>query len=210
MPDSSAIVLFLAASIAVLAVPGPTVTLVVTRSLSQGRRVALPLVLGIGLGGLVAASVSLAGAGALLATSAAAFVAVKWLGALYLIWLGVRLFCSKPALLDVPVGSPSMNAVEAFRDGFLVTVFNPKAILFFVAYVPQFIDPERHYATQAAFLVVTFVFIGMLNDTAWAIGTDRLRRLVRTTGILRVVNRAGGMMIAAAGIGALFARRTAV
>ena len=210
MPDSSAIILFLAASIAVLIVPGPTVTLVVTRSLSQGRLIALPLVLGIGLGGLVAASVSLAGAGALLATSAAAFTAVKLLGALYLIWLGIKLFRSKPSLLDVPVDAPSINAVDAFRDGFLVTVFNPKAILFFVAYVPQFIDPERHYATQAAFLVVTFVLMGMLNDMAWAIGTDRLRRIVRTTGILLVVNRAGGVLIAAAGVGALFARRSAV
>ena len=211
MPDISTIVLFIVASLALLVVPGPTIILVITRSLAQGRAVALPLVLGVGLGDLVAAALSLAGAGALLATSATAFMLVKVVGAFYLIWLGVKMYRTDPVMPDVSTESSPVpgrgDAVAALRDGFLVTVFNPKGVLFFVAFVPQFIDPARDYISQAVFFAFTFVALAMLNGTLYALGADRARSLINSAGTLRQVNRAGGVFVAAAGVLALFTRR---
>ena len=207
MPDTSTILLFVTASVVLLVVPGPTIALVVARSLAEGRRNALPLVLGVGLGDLVAATAALAGAGALLATSATAFAVVKVAGALYLVWLGVRLFLAEPEPPRTDDAALEGGGWAAFRDGFLVTVFNPKGILFFVAFVPQFIRADASYAGQAAFFVLTFTLLGVVNGAAYALGADAMRRAIRSTGVLRWMNRAGGATIAAAGVAALFARR---
>ena len=209
MPDLPTILLFVSASIALLVIPGPTIALVIARSLSEGRRNALPLVAGVGLGDLVAASVALAGAGALLAASATAFTAVKAIGAFYLVWLGIKLFRAEPVPPTVKATS-SGSGCAAFRDGFLVTVFNPKGILFFIAFVPQFIRPDASYLGQATFFVLIFTFLGIVNGAAYALGADAMRRVIRSTGVLRWMNRAGGALIAAAGIGALFTRRPAI
>ena len=207
MPDLSTFLLFVTASVVLLVIPGPTIALVIARSLTEGRSVALPLVLGVGLGDLVAASLALAGAGALLAASATAFTAVKVMGALYLIWLGLRLALSEPSAPQA--GALPANGRGAFRDGFLVTLLNPKGILFFVAFVPQFIAPDRPYAAQAAVFVLTFTALGMLNGAAYAYGADALRRVVASRTVLRWMNRAGGAVIALAGVAALFTRRPA-
>ena len=209
MPDLSIVVLFVTTSFVLLVVPGPTIALVVARSLAQGRRVALPLVMGVGLGDLVAASVSLAGAGALLATSATAFAAVKIVGAVYLVWLGVKLMRSEPAPLDAPADGAA-DGFAAFRDGFLVTVFNPKGILFFVAFVPQFIAADRPYIPQAAFFVLTFSALGIANGLVYALAADGMRSVIRDVGVLRWMNRTGGALIALAGVASVFARRPAV
>jgi threonine/homoserine/homoserine lactone efflux protein len=211
MPDLPTILLFVGASAALLVMPGPTIALVVARSLSQGRRTALPLVLGVGLGDLLAAGLALAGAGAILAASATAFTVVKVVGALYLVWLGLRLFRAEPVPPSQGAGPIDHRAGRAaFRDGFLVTVFNPKGILFFVAFVPQFIDADAGYAGQAAFFALTFAALGLLNGAAYALGADAMRGAIRSTRALRWMNRAGGTAIAAAGVAALFARRPAV
>ena len=208
MPDPSTFLLFAAASLALLVVPGPTIALVVARSLAEGRRVALPLVLGVGLGDLVAASAALAGAGALLAASAAAFTVVKVAGALYLIWLGWRLWRAEPAAPDARAPAPGSGRA-AFRDGFLVTVTNPKGLLFFVAFVPQFIRPDGPYLPQAAAFVALFTALGVANGAAYALGADALGRRVLRPAAIRWVNRTGGAAIAAAGVAALLARRPA-
>jgi threonine/homoserine/homoserine lactone efflux protein len=210
MPDLPTIVLFVSASVVLLVIPGPTIALVIARSLSEGRRNALPLVLGVGLGDLVAASLALAGAGALLAASATAFAIVKVVGALYLVWLGIKLFRTEPVPPDAGGTQPASTAWTAFRDGFLVTVFNPKGILFFIAFVPQFIRADASYLSQAAFFVLAFTVLGILNGAAYALGADAMRRVIRSTGVLRWMNRAGGAVIAAAGVAALFTRRPAV
>lgn len=208
MPDLSTIALFVTASVALLVVPGPTIALVIARSLAQGRAVALPLVLGVGLGDLVAATLALAGAGALLAASATAFTIVKVAGAFYLVWLGWRLFRSEPSLSEARAAPASRWA--AFRDGFLVTVSNPKGILFFVAFVPQFIAADRPYLPQATFFVLAFTALGIANGALYAWGADGMRRVIRRPTVLRAVNRTGGAVIAAAGIAALFTRRPAI
>jgi len=210
MPDAAIILLFITTSIALLIVPGPTTALVVARSLAGGRQVATPLVLGVGLGDLVAASVSLAGAGALLAASATAFTIVKTVGAVYLIWLGVRLFRSAPETPGSTGPIPAATGYQAFRDAFLVTVFNPKGILFFIAFVPPFIDTGKAYGTQAALFIALFVLLGMCTVAAYAIGASAMRQAIRKPRILTTMNRLGGATIAAAGVAALFARRPAL
>lgn len=209
MPDVSTLLLFASASAILLATPGPTTALIVARSLSQGRGVALPLVLGVGLGDLVAASIALLGAGALLAASAVAFTLVKWCGAAYLIWLGIKLLRTEPQVTSGVMVAPTGQAWAAFRDGFLVTVFNPKGILFFVAFVPQFIRADDGYGAQAAILVATFTALAVLNGTVYALAADGLRRVIRRPVVLRWMNRLGGVVIAAAGFAALFTKRQA-
>lgn len=210
MPDLPTIVLFVTASVALLVIPGPTIALVIARSLAEGRRNALPLVLGVGLGDLVAATTALAGAGALLAASATAFTVVKLIGALYLVWLGIKLFRAEPVPPQADASAVGGTGWAAFRDGFLVTVFNPKGILFFIAFVPQFIRPEASYLGQAAFFVLVFTVLGIVNGAAYALGADAMRRVIRSTSVLRWMNRAGGALIAVAGIAAAFTRRPAV
>ena len=208
MPDVATLLAFALASAVLVVVPGPTVALVVARSLGEGRRAALPLAAGVALGDLVAASLSLAGVGALLAASATVFTAMKWIGALYLLWLAIKLWRSPPVAVevadDVETGGRGWTA---FRDGFLVTVLNPKGIVFFVAFVPQFIDPSRDYAVQAAVLVVLFTAIGAANAVIYALGADRLRRAVGRAGVLRAMSRTGAAAIGAAGVATLLTAR---
>lgn len=210
MPDVQTLLLFATASVVLLATPGPTTALIVARALSHGRRVALPLVLGVGLGDLVAASLALLGAGALLAASALAFTAVKWIGAVYLVWLGIKLLRTEPTALEAGAAPVGGSGRRAFRDGFLVTVFNPKGILFFVAFVPQFIRPDIGYSGQAGTFVALFTLLAVANGTVYALAADGLRRVIRRPAVLRWMNRFGGLVIACAGVVALFTRRPAV
>lgn len=209
MPEPTVLLVFVLASLAILIVPGPTIALVVTRSLAQGPGVALPLVAGVGLGDLVAASLALTGAGAILAASAVGFTFVKIAGAAYLIWIGLKLALSRQETIDVnEPASASRLSRAAFRDAFLVTVLNPKGILFFIAFVPPFIDPSRDYLTQAALFVLLFTFLGVVNGVAYATFANFFGRVIRRPSVLTPVRRAGGFVIVMAGIAALFARRT--
>ncbi|QDL91242.1 LysE family translocator [Paroceanicella profunda] len=199
---------FVGASILLLLLPGPTVLTVISQSLAHGRRTALPSVLGVGLGDLCAASLSLLGVGTLLAASATAFEVMKFAGAAYLVWMGVKMWRNPPGeALLVPV-APARRRVM-FRDAALVTLFNPKAILFFVAFVPQFIRHDAPFAPQAAVLVVTFSGLGMLNSWAYAALANRARGLIRRPAVLRRATRGAAAMLIAAGVASAFTRRAA-
>lgn len=187
---------FVATAIAMLVIPGPTILLVIGQSLGGGARNALPLAAGVALGDLTAMSLSLAGLGALLAASAAAFTALKWIGAAYLVWLGVKLWRA-PVAADA---APPLDARRAMRDAYVVTALNPKSIVFFVAFVPQFLDPARPFVTQAAVLVATFVALAALNALAYATLAARLSGAVRRPGLRRWLNRAGGTVLVGAGV----------
>lgn len=187
---------FCAAALAMLVIPGPTILLVIGQSLGGGARNALPLVAGVALGDLTAMSLSLAGMGALLAASSAAFTAVKWAGAAYLVWLGVRMWRA-PVAAD---SAPPLTGRRALREAWLVTALNPKGIVFFVAFVPQFIDAARPFAPQAALLVATFVALAAANAAAYAALASRLSGAVRRPGLRRAMNRAGGTVLIGAGL----------
>ena len=192
-----------AAAAAMLAIPGPTILLVVGQSLGAGRRSALPVVAGVALGDLTARTLSLAGLGALLATSATAFTALKWAGAAYLVWLGIRLWRA-----PVEAGAaPSLTAERALRQAYVVTALNPKGIAFFVAFVPQFLDPARPFAPQAALLVATFVVLGALNAAFYALLAGRVSGAVARPTVRRWLHRAGGTVLVGAGVATAAMRR---
>jgi threonine/homoserine/homoserine lactone efflux protein len=195
---------FLAASIALLLIPGPTILLVIGQSLGGGARNALPLVAGVALGDLTAMSLSLAGLGALLATSAALFTALKWAGATYLVWLGVQLWRA-PVEAAVPVPRPARRAM---RDAYVVTALNPKSIAFFVAFVPQFLDSSRPYLPQAAIVVASFVMLAALNALGYALLAGRLSGAVAQPAVRRGCNRLGGGMLVGAGLVTATLRRS--
>ncbi len=193
---------FALASLITVMIPGPVVVFILGRSLGGGWRAALPTVGGVALGDAVALAASLAGLGALLAASATAFTVAKWLGAAYLIWLGVKLW-------RAPVGEAvALPARNAFRDAFLVTVLNPKSIAFFVAFLPQFLDPARPYLPQAALVLVTFVGLGALNALGYALLAGKLSDAVRRVSVRRAFNRVGGAMLMGAGVATAAMRRT--
>ncbi|MDY8108111.1 LysE family translocator [Fulvimarina sp. 2208YS6-2-32] len=208
--DPSTYLAFVAASMLLLAIPGPTVIMVVGQSLAHGRPAALASVVGVGLGDLCLAILSLAGVGALLAASAGAFTLMKWIGALYLVYLGIRLWRAPVT----PIGETGMHGtsetvpkMKILREAFLVTLFNPKGIVFFVAFVPQFVDWSAAYWPQAIIFVATFTTLAMANGFVFALAASRARRLATRPFMLRALQRAGGACLAGAGLLALAARR---
>lgn len=208
MPDWTTIIAFALASTILVVVPGPTVALVVARTLGAGRRATLPLTLGVAGGDLVATSLSLAGVGALLAASASLFTAVKWCGAAYLIYVAIRLWQAPVTTHEAGAGPRETRGFMALlREAFVVTVLNPKGIVFFVAFVPQFIDTGRPYWPQAALFALMFTAIGAINVVAYSVMADGMRRAIRRPGLLRAMSRAGAAAMGAAGIATLFAQR---
>lgn len=202
---------FVLASAILLAIPGPTVVMVVGQALAHGRTVALASVLGVGLGDLVAATLSIAGVGALLAASAEAFFILKWAGAAYLVYLGVKLWQNPPRPADAvaAAGPLSGRPGRIFRDAFLVTVFNPKGLVFFAAFVPQFIQADRLYLPQAAIFVVSFVLLALLNAALYARLAASARALLQRPGTLVAAGRFGGACLIGAGIASALVRRPA-
>ena len=187
---------FLAAAMTILLIPGPTILLVIGQSLGGGARNALPLVTGVALGDLTAITLSLAGLGAILAASATLFTLLKWAGAAYLVYLGVKLWRA-----PVEAGAtPPLAPGKAMRQAYVVTALNPKGIAFFVAFVPQFIDASRPFLPQAAILVASFVTLAALNAGCYAVMAARLSGAVRRPGVRRALNRCGGAMLLGAGV----------
>ncbi len=196
---------FLAASIVVLIIPGPTVLLVVSYALTQGRRVALAMAAGVALGDFTAMTLSLAGLGALLLASATLFTALKWVGAAYLVYLGVRLWRAPPVLPDI-AAEPRTRGI--FGHAFVVTALNPKSIAFFVAFVPQFIDHARPLLPQFVIMEATFVFFATVNALAYALAADKLRQRIRNSRTLTWLNRAGATCLVGMGAATVTLART--
>lgn len=187
---------FLAATAVMLAIPGPTILLVIGQSLGAGRRAALPLVAGVALGDLTAMTLSLAGLGALLAASATLFTVLKFAGAAYLVWLGVKLWRA-----PVEQGAmPPVTARRAMRDAYVVTALNPKSIAFFVAFVPLFVDAGSPFLPQAVVLVASFVTLAAVNAAIYALLAARLSGAVRRPAVRRAFNRCGGSVLVGAGL----------
>ena len=197
MPSGSTLAVFALASFLLIVVPGPAVLYVVTRSIAQGRRAGLVSMLGIEAGGLVHVAAAAIGLSAVIVSSATAFTAVKLAGAAYLIYLGVRrLVARDEALPEVAVGARSGKRL--FAQGVVVNVLNPKTAVFFLAFLPQFVDPARGAVTlQFVVLGLTFVAVAMLSDGAYALvagtagdwlrGSERVRRwLSRCSGAVFV------------------------
>ncbi|TCK28613.1 threonine/homoserine/homoserine lactone efflux protein [Ancylobacter aquaticus] len=193
---------FVAASAVLLVIPGPTILLVVSYALGQGRKVAFPVALGVALGDFTAMTLSMLGLGALLATSATLFTALKWIGAAYLIWLGIKLWRAG-GQASFGEARPAGSAVSMVAHAWVVTALNPKSITFFVAFLPQFLDPGRDFLTQLAIFEATFLFLAAANAFGYALLAGRLRGTVQNTRRVAIINRVGGSLLIAAGVATL-------
>jgi threonine/homoserine/homoserine lactone efflux protein len=191
--------LFCIAAVALLIVPGPSVLYIVTRSVEHGRRAGLVSVLGIHLGTLAHVTAAVVGLSALLVQSAIAFTVVKWAGAAYLVFLGLRrILGGDPAIEDL---DPDRDAPlrRLFFQGAVVNILNPKTGLFFLAFLPQFVDPARGaVAMQILVFGLLFVILGLCSDGTYALVAARLGRWLRTTNAYRRFDRflAGGVFVA--------------
>ncbi len=201
---------FVTASIALLLIPGPTILLVMSYALSQGRRVAVATAAGVALGDLIAMSASLAGLGALVLTSATLFTALKWVGAVYLIYLGVKLFKSASNAQLAPITEVAQEpAGKIFGHAAMVTALNPKSIVFFIAFVPQFIRPEAALLPQFSILTATFVGLAGANALIYALLADKMRQKIAKPSVITWMTRFGGGALVAMGIAtATFKRAT--
>lgn len=199
---------FVLASSALLAVPGPTVMLVVSYALGRGRSSGWSTVPGVTLGDFTAMTASLLGAGAILATSATLFTVLKFAGAAYLIWLGIRLWRAPVGSLELQ-DTPEHNTRAAmFWNAYVVTALNPKSIAFFVAFVPQFIDSSRAALPQFVILEATFLALAAANVAVWAILAGNLRSRFKRPSTLRLTNRVGASFLIGAGLLTAAVRRT--
>jgi threonine/homoserine/homoserine lactone efflux protein len=179
MPDWSTLVVFALASLALVAIPGPNVLYIATRSLGQGRRVGVASALGVETGALVHITAATAGLSALIRSSPLAFDVVKYMGAAYLVGLGLRALVRGQAL-DLEGETTPEPLHRAYAEGILVNILNPKVALFFVAFLPQFVDPARGSAAlQILMLGLVFLAIAVVLDLGWALGAGMLGAWLR-------------------------------
>lgn len=193
---------FLVAGVLLNLTPGQDTIYIVSRTAAQGRRAGVASALGISAGSLIHTLAAALGVSAIIATSATAFVILKFVGAAYLIYLGISLLRAPPVNAHEPADATDVSAAAAFRQGVLTNVTNPKVALFFLAFLPQFIDPDSP-TKVAAFLVLglTFVTTGTLWCMTLAVFADRLRRRFGSSAVARrVLARLTGVIFVALGV----------
>jgi threonine/homoserine/homoserine lactone efflux protein len=167
MPDAATLIAFSAAAVVLFVVPGPAVLYIVGRSISGGRTAGLVSVAGIHTGSLVHIAAAIAGLSALLARSAVALAVLRYAGAAYLIYLGIRALTDRHTDEPDEAGEP-VSLRRVFTDGFVVNLLNPKTAAFFLAFVPQFVDPAKGTTTQLLVLGALFVVLGIVSDGVYA------------------------------------------
>jgi threonine/homoserine/homoserine lactone efflux protein len=203
MPALSSIALFCLASVALAVVPGPAVTYIVTHSIDKGRRAGIVSACGIASGGLVHVVAATVGLSALIASSATAFTAVKLVGAAYLVAVGIRRILSREE--DGEIQSVPAPHRELYVQGVVVNVLNPKTALFFLAFLPQFVDPARGAIwPQVAFLGILFALIAFTSDVSYALLADLLAGKLRRSGGGAKARRwvSGGIFVALGAVAA--------
>jgi threonine/homoserine/homoserine lactone efflux protein len=203
IPDGATIAFFAAAALALLLVPGPAVLYIVAQSVHRGRGAGLVSMLGIQVGGLVHVAAAALGLSSLLVSSALAFEIVKYAGATYLIFLGIRRLFGRDVDADVSV-QQDRGLGRVFRRGIAVNVLNPKAALFFFAFLPQFVDPRASApALQVAFLGLLFIALAVVSDGAYALAAGTLGGwLRRSRGFAAAERYVSGTVLIALGVAA--------
>ncbi len=173
MPEVSTLLVFAAAGVLLMVVPGPSVLFIITRSITDGRYTGLLCGLGVETGTLIHVAAAAIGLSALLASSATAFAVVKYAGAAYLVYLGIRAFRRRKPPTTFEAGAPQAPA-KTFRQGLLVKILNPKVALFFLAFLPQFVDPARGPAwSQILVLGALLAGLGLVSDSLYALAAAR-------------------------------------
>lgn len=196
---------FVGASVLLIVVPGPNVALIVANSVAHGARYGLMTVAGTASAMVLQLALVVLGASALLGLLAGLFDWLRWLGVAYLLWLGLRTWRAAASDLSGIAAEPRSAAAIVTR-GFLVSLTNPKTLLFYAAFLPQFVSADRGAATdQLLLLSVTFLVVAVLLDAGWALLAGRLRFLMQARARLR--NRLTGGLLMGAGVGLALARR---
>jgi threonine/homoserine/homoserine lactone efflux protein len=204
-PDPTALWLFALAALALLLIPGPAVLYIVVQSAEQGRRVGLASVAGIHLGTLVHVAAAAVGLSALIVASAVAFSVVKYAGAAYLIYLGVRKLLERDAATALEERQEPLR--RAFARGTIVNILNPKTALFFLAFLPQFVNPDRGGVwSQALVLGFVFVLLGLVTDSLYALAAGAVGSLLRRR--RRPLRYASGVVYMGLGVTAALAKRS--
>lgn len=191
---------FVLATTLILIIPGPTIILVISQAVVHGRKSVVPLVVGVLLGDFTAMTFSLLGLGAILSASAVLFSIFKWVGALYLLYLGVQLWKSEPEKHSAQDNVKKSSSRSLLQSSFIVTALNPKSIAFFVAFLPQFIHPLKPVLPQLTLLGGTFLFLAVLNAALYAIFAGQLSEQVKKERVRKWFNRCGGGALIGAGI----------
>lgn len=190
---------FAGASLILLMIPGPTILLVIGDSLANRGRSSWSTVAGVAAGDFTAMSLSLGGAGALLAASANAFTVLKIVGGCYLVYLGLKSIWSARHAHRAPLATTEKSPSQRFVAAWAVTSLNPKSIVFFVAFVPQFISSEGPFLTQAVIFLVTFVALAALNAAGFGLLARRLAGGLTGAAAQRGIGYAGGAVLMGAG-----------
>ena len=201
MTDPSRFAVFAVAALALLVVPGPAVVYIVAQSLDQGHRAGVVSVLGIHVGSMVHVLAATVGLSQLLMSSATAYTVVKYAGAAYLVVMGVRRLLSRDRERQPDVVIDPRSSKRLFRDGVVVNILNPKTALFFLAFLPQFVDVDAgHVPLQIFVLGATFVVLGLLTDTVWALAAGTVgSTLRRSAKVLKIERLATGSVFVALG-----------
>lgn len=193
---------FVAASAIMLAIPGPTILLVISYALGHGRKASSATVAGVALGDFTTMTASMLGLGALLAASAALFTVLKWVGAAYLIYLGIKIW--RAPVSGEGAGEAQTKGRERplkiFLHTYVVTALNPKSIIFFVAFLPQFLTPSLPFWPQVMIFEVTFLVLATCNAALYGLLASAARNSIRKPNVQRIVNRTGGSLLIGAGL----------
>ena len=184
----------------ILVIPGPTIILVISQAVTHGRKSVVPLVAGVVFGDFTAMTLSLLGLGAIMTASASLFTLFKWIGALYLLYLGINLWRANPKSSSIQHGNKDISPRSLFKSSFIVTALNPKGIAFFVAFLPQFISHHESVFKQLLLLGGTFLFLALVNAALYALFASRLREAIKRTSVRKWFNRCGGTALIGAGI----------
>ena len=192
---------FAVTSALLLVIPGPTILTVISYSIAHGSRASLALVTAVCLGDSTALALSILGLGAVLSASAFWFSVVKITGGVYLLFLAFRLLRS--GVLPIAVEKPTVSDRNLFFNTWLVTALNPKGIVFFVAFLPQFVDPDQQLATQLWILSVTFVALAAINTLVYCVFASSARHFFESAAMQRKFNLLGGSLLGIAGIWAI-------
>jgi threonine/homoserine/homoserine lactone efflux protein len=199
MPDAATLAVFSLAALALIVVPGPAVLYIVAQSLQGGRGAGLVSALGVATGGLVHIVAAVVGLSALVVASASAFTVVKLAGAAYLVYLGIRTLLSRErddGWREMPSGRG-----RTYRQGVVVNVLNPKTALFFLAFLPQFVDPDGPVRLQLALLGAVFVLLALVSDSAWALAAGTAREVLRgSRRFLRAQRYVSGTVLVGLGV----------
>lgn len=184
----------------IIVVPGPTNIYVVGQSLSHGKKASIPLSVGVVTGDALCISLSLLGVSALLALCSTVFTVIKYCGAAYLVYLGIKMLIENSKIKPDKSLNTAYNSKAIFRDVFLVTSLNPKGIIFYSAFMPQFVNPQHNIAIQFMILSSTFILLALLNVVGYSLLADKVRDSFKSNTFIKTFNVTGGLGLIGAGV----------